>query len=477
MFNIERYIKKGNRYYIYGTEGMGVYCYTKITKAFGTDAVAGFIETEPQRLEHCHKKVIAADEIDNLDEDTYIILASTNHYKEMYENLAGKGITLEKIIVLDEIYPYFKTLKNSPVNCIKRVCFWPPINNKDADVIKKISWFLPDRVEVIVWCEGDDLLSLNENVHIAGRENVADIFETSDVICVWNLEKDSDSLEGHKNKLFVVDPVFWYFTATVNYAFLYYESLSKAERENLVSQSSGKFQKLKIENRKKRANIFCTGPSIEEIYHRDFKEDFNIVANSLVKDKAFLEQIRPKLIAFTDVNLYISPNEHCLEFFKDVLSAVERYDADIITFDYLKPLIVKHFPKMENKIIGVPAGAKHFVFPDIMNFSTKTTGNILTTIMLPVASALCDEIGIAGCTGRSREEIWKYNPNMEYSESKQSVFGMWPSAFRDEKQDDFYDNYCKVVEELIRYGEKRGKKYINMTTSYIPALRAHTSKE
>ena len=481
MFDIESHIQKGNRYYIYGTEGTGVYCYTKITQALGAEAVAGFIETKPQRLECCQKKVIAADEIGNLDDSTYIILASANYFKEMYENLTGKGIAAEKIIVLDKLYPYFKTLKSSSVDCIKRACFWPPINNEDKDVIKKISWFLPDRAEVTVWCEGNVLTGLNENVHIAGQENVEDIFEASDVICVWDLEKASDKLEGYQKKLYVVDPDFWHFTGTINYAFLYYESLSRAEREASISQSRERFQKLKTENRKRRANIFCAGPSIEEIYYGEFQEDFNMIANSLVKDKAFLERIRPKLIAFTDVNFYMSPNEHSLKFYEDVLSAVERYEADIITFDYLKPLIVKHFPEIKGRIIGIPPVAKNFVFPDTVDFSTKATGNILTAVTLPAASALCDEIGIAGCTGRSREEnggnsLWKYNPNMQYSELKQSVINMWPSVFRDEQYDDFYDNHCEVVEALLRYGEGCGKKYINMTTSYIPALEKRIIK-
>ena len=478
MPDIKNYIKKGNKYYIYGTNILGIYCFSHITRAYGLEAVAGFIETEPEMTEYRQKSVIAVDKIRNLDDNTYIILASTYYHNEMYENLVKNGIMEEKIIVLDKLYPYFKSLECLPAGSIKRVCFWPPISSKDEILIKKISWFVPDRVEVTIWCE-DDLNGLNENVRIAVPENVENIFETTDVICVWDLEKTSERLTGYENKLYAVDPNFWGIVETKNYLFLYYQSFSKEEQEYCVSQSKEQFQKLKIQNHKRRANVFCAGPSIEEIYDKEFGEDFNIAANSLVKDKVFLERIKPKLIAFIDANLYMSPNAHGLKFWEDVLEAVEKYDAHVVVYAHIKPLVVNHFPQIEDRVIGIPAVAKEIVFPETENFLILKAGNVLTSLLLPVASALCDEIGIAGCTGYGKGEtgLWKYNSTMQYSELRQSVSDMWLSKYRDACPEDYYDRHCKVVEAFIKYGESCGKKYINMTTSYIPILEKRTIKE
>lgn len=131
---------------------------------------------------------------------------------------------------------------------------------------------------------------------------------------------------------------------------------------------------------------------------------------------------------------------------------------------------------LRGKVIGIPYDSPEFVFPDVDNFRVKNTGNILTQLLLPIASSLCDEIGIAGCTGRNPDETyyWKHNPKTQYIDLMQSVFDMYPSIFRDQKYDDYYDRHCKTVKDMIKYGEQLGKKYINMTTSYISALNERT---
>ncbi len=475
MFNINHYIEKGKKYYIYGTKGTGIYCFNKIKEQFGEGFVLGFIETEPKTDECRKKKVYALDEIGYIPEDTRIIIASANYFKEIKENLINKGVEAEKIIVLDGIYPYFKNIKSYHKN-IKRVCFWPPIKENNRDIRKKISWFLPDKAVVIVWCEDDIKESFNSNIRFGKKDDIEGEFEEADIIFVWDIKAKIEKLIDYWDKTYVVDPDFWYYTETINFSTIYYKLFSEREKNYFLDESRVLFQKLKLENKEKRANVFCSGPSIDEIYNRKFNSDLNIVTNSMVKDQELLERISPKILIYTDQNFYLSPNEFCKKFYEDVLETVKKYDSYIIVFDDSKPLILHHFPMLRGKVIGIPYDSPEFVFPDVDNFRVKNTGNILTQLLLPIASSLCDEIGIAGCTGRNPDETyyWKHNPKTQYIDLMQSVFDMYPSIFRDQKYDDYYDRHCKTVKDMIKYGEQLGKKYINMTTSYISALNERT---
>ncbi len=471
---INRYIQEGRKYYIYGAQGTGLYCLDKISERFGSDAVSGFIETEPHMKEYCGKKIFPLSEV-SIDNDSYIVLASANHAGEMKENLQNKGIDGDKIIILDELYTYLKSLECFGSGIIKNVCFWPPIKDSDHDIQKKIAWFLPDRATVTVWHEGDGENRFRENVNI-GDQDIEKYFQEADIIFVWNLEKESGILEKYKSKVYVADPGFWYYTESMNISSVYYKTFDTVEKEELVDQSKRLFSKLKASGKAERANIFCSGCSIEEIYDSRFEGEFNIISNSMVKNSRLLEKIKPRLLVFSDVNFYVSPNEYCARFYEDVIKTTRKYGTEIIVFDYIMPLVCSHFPELKDKVIGIPHGADTFIFPDMDDFCIKKTGNILTELMLPVASALCDEIGIAGCTGRNPNETyyWRHNPDTQYLDLMQSVFDMYPSVFRDQKYDDYYNVHCRTVEEILEFGERLGKKYINMTTSYIPALKKRT---
>lgn len=478
MFHMNEYIYADKRYYIYGTKGMGFYCFNNITDRFGEESVMGFIETKPMADECCGKKIFTLDEIECLDDDTYIILASPNYYKDMMDNLIANNISVERIIVLDKLYPLFKNIVFFGGKHIKKVCFWPPINRDDKDIQKKISWFLPDRLEVTVWGGENIKDCFNNNIHVEYTTNAERKLNEADVIYLWCITNNEDILSKYMDKVYIVDPNFWYYTETINFFRIYDVALGTSEKNILLGKSEALFNELKINNKAKRTNVFCSGPSIEEVYNGDFRDDLNIVTNSMVKNTDFLKQVNPKILIFTDPNFYFSPNEYCEKFYKDVLDAVDKYDMYIIIFDHSVSLILHHFPELKGRVIGVPSNSDSFTFPSLDNFSTKSTGNILTELLLPIASALCDEIAIAGCTGRNPDEAyyWQHNPKTQYLDLMKSVFDMYPSVFRDQKYANYYEKHCQIVEQIIEYGEQLGKKYINLTTSYIPALIRRTKK-
>ena len=99
----------------------------------------------------------------------------------------------------------------------------------------------------------------------------------------------------------------------------------------------------------------------------------------------------------------------------------------------------------------------------------------MTTLMLPIALMLADDVSIAGSDGREPNEtyFWKHNKQLQYSDDlMQTVFDAHPAFFRDRDYADYYEQVCDDLEALIQFGESHNKVVRAATPSWIPALRA-----
>lgn len=481
MVDIIDYISGDNKYYIYGTTSLGIYIYEKIVALHGEDNVLGFIETKPMVRRYLKKIVFSPYEIVPLGKDVRIIIASATHFEEMQKTLIYCGYPSGQIIIPYRTYENFKTLYGIERHSIKTVCFWPPISEENQNLIKKIEWFIPDRIKVSIWSKEENLRrKFNDNVYIEKKSEKDNIFEKTELIFLWDIESDEIEYTKYSSKVFIIDPNFYLSVETLNYCKIYYYSFSDIEKKAFEKKSKEILIKLKKKFQGySKARIFCSGPSIDEIHENTYMDSLNIICNSMVKDKEWLKRIKPDILAFTDPNYYFSPTEYCKKFFEDALEGLRLYDYYIVVYDYEVPLLLFHYPELEDKIIGIANDSPQFTYPSESELRVRGTKNILTETMLPLASALCDEIEIAGCTGRNPDEdfYWKHNGRTQYLDLMHTIFEMYPSVFRDQNYANYYEYHCQCVEELLEYGEERGKRYKNLTTSYIPALKNRTVRD
>ena len=406
-----------------------------------------------------------------------IIIASAAHFKDMENTLKSCGILEEQIIVPYRVFDYFKTLyrKGKERDDIRRVCFWPPINDNNQDLLRKISWFIPDRMEVSVWCDNDKLENqFNQNVHLERSVDDKDrVFQEAEIIFLWRTNVDENEYIKYIDKIYVVDPYFYSYIETLNYHKIYYSSFSVSEKAAYREKSKKIFSELK-RNAKKgvKARVFCSGPSIDEIHDNVYDDSINIICNSMVKDKEWLERVKPYILTFMDLNYFLSPTKYCEQFLQDVLEGQRLYDYYIVVCEHEVPLLLSHCPELSGKVIGIAPDSDEYMWPDEQKLKVRGSENIFTGMMIPLASALCDEIEIAGCTGRNPDEnfYWKHSGRTQYLDLMQTIFDMYPSVFRDQNYANYYEGHCQRVEDLLEFGEKKGKKYKNITTSYIPAL-------
>jgi len=466
----------GNKtYYIYGTADFGKYCYKRLIDKYGESIVKGFIESVPYNKECYGKTVYNPEQVSQLvDCSTMIIITGFTNFAIMKQNLINCGIPEEMIVVMNQYKPYFQT---DYTRRVSKVCFWPELEDNE-DLVKKITWFIPDKIEVIAFTKDNKLKNkMNSNINFANVRYLQEILDMVDYILIWNVEKESLDLKKYGEKIRVVDSNFFYLIEAKNFNHVYYNSFTEDEKEEMKQKSIEVLNNMKHRaSAYKRANIFCTGPSIEEIYGRDLSDDFNVICNSMVKDKALLRDIKPQLLTYGDICFYMSPNEYGRVFYQDVLEGFRKYNYFIAVHYFEIPLLCKHFPELKGNLLGIVGESCEANIPSEEKFFVRGANNIFTMFMLPLAMALCDEIGVAGCTGRNPDEtyFWKHNGRSQYLELMQSVFDMYPSFFRDQDYEDYYDVHCQTVKLLIEYGEKVGKKFYNMTTSFIEALRSRT---
>ncbi len=480
MLDIYEIIKETGRYFIYGTGVLGRFCCEKLCERYGDDVVIAYVETEPEDRPFDGGKAIikpkAAKEL--FDEDVSIVITGRASAEIMRQNCLDVGIPEEQIIMLPnkEMQEYFKVGYSYP---IMTACFWPPVNEINEDLLKKIDFYIPDKITIKVFTTNPLVIDrLGGNVDICIECDKEKIWEVADTILLWDVTEEDGLFAKYPGKVRVVDPNFWEHTDTSNYMRIYHDSFSKEERAEMINASRERFCELQsLAKECDKANVFCSGPSIEEVYDMDktrFQKGFNIICNSMIKDKELLEMLQPKVLCFFDTNFFHSPGKYGEAFYRDLRETYKQYGFYLIVHDIQYPLLLKHCPEMKDKIIGVPAkGRKEYWFLSEEDFSIKSLANIMTEIMIPLASSVSDKVCIAGCTGRGGEMnyFWKHNDRTQYNDLKPSVMETWPAFFKYRRYDAYYDRHCQTVDEQLRYGESIGKKYTNITTSFIPALK------
>ena len=481
MQSIKTYAHINWRYCIYGTTLFARYCCDKICELYGESAVLGYLESEKKNDPFFNGKPIflPSEAVEKFGQEVFFLIAGFTSYAAMTENLINIGVAKDHIIRPLGFEPYFKVGYNIQ---LKHVCFWPKLCSSDEDVLKKIAWFLPERVNVHVFSEENLNTHINDNVFVHKLNEISQIMKMVDAILLWDLSREENVGEKFGDKIRVVDPDFYMNIDAENYCRAYYASFSREEQDAVLQDSKGVFKNMQEQARsKERANVFGTGPSLFEIGDfKQFQNDLNIICNSMVKDKNLLVALQPDIIAFADICFYVSPSDYCKAFYKDLIDAYETYGLFIVVRDCQKPLIEYHFPELKGCMAGIP-----YKYDDCWwllgddDFYFKPLDNIVTDMMLPIATSLCDTVGIAGCTGRAKDEtyFWKHNHSVQYEDLKPTVFSMWRAFFHSRRYDAYFEQHCRNMKQLIKFGESLGKKYINFTTSYIPILAQRSSNE
>jgi glycosyltransferase involved in cell wall biosynthesis/Flp pilus assembly protein TadD/uncharacterized Rossmann fold enzyme len=305
-------------------------------------------------------------------------------------------------------------------------------------------------------------------------------FKNSTITMVWN-EKYNDnipSVEIYKSykgriKTLSVDK------NCNRYEGSYYLSVSR-DLNPFVEQDleicKNKFQKMVgLLNAFNKCYIFGTGPSLEEAFDHDFSDGIVIACNSMVKNKPLLKHLNPSIIVIADPIFHAGCSSYAGEFRNYLCNALDSYNAFLIVpFRDYKLYLGNLDEKYHDRIIGLPFEHLERVNLDILKkYVVKTTSNVLTLFLIPIASTLSKEVHIMGCDGRKIEEnnyFWTHHKDSQINEQMGNIKIAHPAFFKID-YNDYYLEHCETLENWLSTGESKGISYFNMTPSYIPAMQ------
>jgi hypothetical protein len=229
------------------------------------------------------------------------------------------------------------------------------------------------------------------------------------------------------------------------------------------------------------AFILATGPSALTVDLASVDADVRITCNSAVRDLDRIREFRPNIICFTDPVFHFGPSRYAAAFRRDAVRAAEEVDALVVCGHAFAAPLLGLEPSLKERLCVLPhQDGGPWRWPTDENPTVRQAGNVLTTLMLPLALLLADDVKIAGADGRQPTEnyFWKHNPQLQYSgELMQTVFDAHPAFFRDRDYADYYEQFCGDVEALISVGEQHGKSVSAAAPSWIPALRRRGAPE
>lgn len=437
------------------------------------DQVVFFINTYPVRDEYKGKPIYSPEQVDKMiDKNDYTyIICSFVAIDVIANTLLSLGISINNVV-----YPVIPNneVASYPIfnKQIQSICYYPFETEKaiKKDIVQRLEWYLPNLSSLSVYLP--QIIDEANNSFNKERENN---LEEADVILVWDQNRLKDDLiMKHKHKVACVDPVVSKSKEYDIYRKLYYWTLSIDKKNLYEQQSKEKFADMLNKNKdKKKGFVFGTGPSLELASNFEYRTDsFKIVCNSIVKNKVLLEHIKPDVLVFADPVFHFSFCAYAQEFRREAIEVIRSSDIYCIIPDFCVPLLTAHFPEIEDKLIGIPSHSSTYNIPSTKASVVKATDNILTLLMLPIASAVSEEIYILGCDGRRKEEnyFWQHSKSSQFDGLMDTVFKAHPSFFNDRSYEGYYEIHCEVLKSLIEFGESKNKRYYSLTPSYIPVL-------
>ncbi|HIP33840.1 MAG TPA: hypothetical protein EYG89_03740 [Bacteroidia bacterium] len=375
---------------------------------------------------------------------------------------------------------------------IKSIATYPAIKTEEAliEIVNKLAWAIPKKDGLKVYITvADKLVNFDfSGVKVVEHQRNYLTSDISHIVLTKDFTPNVDLilyteakliLKSNPLNLYKTDILDKNYFSTVEGGLLqsiYHSTLSKDEKQKIENLSLKNYKDmLELNKNKSKSYCFVTGPSFDRYKEFIYEKDaFKVICNSTVKNDDFLEFIgSPDLLTFADPVFHFSPSEYSAVFRDHVLKVYKKYKPYIVVPETTVALLLAHHPELENRIIGMKGQKEPFNFPTVDKFWIKSSANILTLYMIPFASAVSNEINIIGADGRKPDEkyFWQHSKSAQFGDLMQTVFDTHPSFFRDRDYKDYYNEHCEFLNNLIEYGESKGKKYYSLTKSFIPVLK------
>jgi len=225
------------------------------------------------------------------------------------------------------------------------------------------------------------------------------------------------------------------------------------------------------------AAVFGTGPSLDLVDWADHAETTNILCNSAVGNSAILEAADPVLIAAADPVFHSSFGTYATRFRRELASALDSTDAWFVCPTRDAPLY-RHYlpPEAASRLLPVPLSSRvDFNLDLCATLEVKSTANVLTLLLLPLACTLSRSVSIAGCDGKpsSSDYFWTHSRQAQFDDELAATKQPF-SGFFDIDYDAYYEEHLELLTAQIEHADRLSYSISNVTPSHIPILQRIT---
>lgn len=394
--------------------------------------------------------------------------------------------------VMNAVYGKGRSLlrKRGKRSAEKAVCV-PAVTDltRAADLFNRMNWYLGGLDRTGVLPTPHTRASLRKRVQslehqrtyddagqvdLVPTEQTTSAIERTDQLLVWDWRAlFYPSVLRRLHKTILVDP---YAYSTREVMEWYQEFCGTVQRSTSRQKNRDRFHHLQEQFADhEEAYVFATGPSLDTVFDHSISEGaLRVICNSIVRNDKLLEYLDPDILTFADPVFHFGPSEYAAQFRDDAVETIREYDCWCVVNTPGDELLRAQFPDIADRVIGIPdhSDLDRFHIPSASELFVRSTGNIMTLLMLPVAAAFADQISILGADGREENEsyFWEHSSAAQYEGLMNSAVETHPSFFRDRLYEDYYDQHIERLRELIETQEAEGKSYYSVTPSYIPVL-------
>lgn len=476
---------------IFGTGDVARQYYEQLAARNRTGAVAFFLDSVLPKEQFFNKKVYRPGEFPGGQWQKYrYLVASVQFADSIKEILLEKGVAEEAVIMPTEQPCQLSLYVHDRNRKVDSVAFYPVIEDREVleRLLAKLDWFLPrqdmEEKQVILYSDLEAEGTSGEHIRVLSAAEAESAGE-ADIILAWDQGVLKEPLvKANRDRVYCVDPAFYAIVELQAYMVLYYLLLDPAKKDYYHELSRENYRRhLAGQEGKKKAFVFGSGPSVQEAYNFDYSGGYRVICNGIVYDDNLVAHINPDLVTFAD-NAFFNNLEEAFLFRKKAFGVIDNYGADCMIPYYSLPLVLARYPRLERKLIGMPY-RDSFNFPTVGEFYVRLSSyvNITTLFMLPAASTVAEDIYILGCDGiepgrKLEKNILVHYNSAQYDRLMEKTGEDSVSFYRDvDYSEVYYRNHCLYMQELIEFGEKRGKRYQSLTSSHMPVLKARPARE
>ena len=120
---------------------------------------------------------------------------------------------------------------------------------------------------------------------------------------------------------------------------------------------------------------------------------------------------------------------------------------------------------MKDRVIGIPFSQDvDWNLSLFDNFQVKTTKNILTFLMMPIATTFAKNVSLLGCDGRpiSQDDyFWSHEKSVQFNDKMEGIKRVHPAFFKID-YNDYYTQHCESLQQQIEFAEAHGFTFNSM---------------